>query len=182
MEQFNELQLVKRRFFAMRNGVIADTLRKAGSPYKIIFGLNLPQISDIAMETGKNETLARRLWANDSTRESMLMAPMIMPTEAMSMPESERWVEESPAVETTDILCHRLLRNLPYAYDLAKRLMADEMCDMKHYAAMRILWHFLSSNQEEILSMARDEYKRNNPMTIGCARQIIDEIEFLNEG
>ena len=35
----NEMQIVKRHFFAMRNGIIADTLRRAGSPYHIIFGL-----------------------------------------------------------------------------------------------------------------------------------------------
>ena len=48
---FNEMQTVKRHFFALRNGVIADALRRAGSPFRIIFGLNLPQIAEIAMKT-----------------------------------------------------------------------------------------------------------------------------------
>ena len=58
---FNDMQTVKRAFFAMRNGVIADTLRRAGSPFKIIFGLNLPQISEIAARTPHTAGLAERL-------------------------------------------------------------------------------------------------------------------------
>ena len=76
---FNEMQTVKRHFFAMRNGIIADTLRRAGSPFKIIFGLNLPQLMDIAESTPHSAELATRLWNNSSTRESMLLAPMIYP-------------------------------------------------------------------------------------------------------
>ena len=30
MPEYNRMQIIKRRFFAMRNGIIADTLRKAG--------------------------------------------------------------------------------------------------------------------------------------------------------
>ena len=48
--QYNQMQIIKRRFFAMRNGIIADTLRKAGLDYRMIFGLNLPQITDIAAD------------------------------------------------------------------------------------------------------------------------------------
>ena len=56
MSDFNPLQNIKRRFFALRNGVIADTLRRAGSPFKIIFGLNLPQLAEIAAELGYSES------------------------------------------------------------------------------------------------------------------------------
>ena len=52
-QHYGPMQTVKRRFFAMRNGVIADVLRKGGSPFRTIFGLNLPQIAEIAADTGK---------------------------------------------------------------------------------------------------------------------------------
>ena len=60
--QYNQMQIIKRRFFAMRNGIIADTLRKAGLDYRMIFGLNLPQITDIARwppSSGPTHALAR---------------------------------------------------------------------------------------------------------------------------
>lgn len=62
MSDFSRLQHVKRRFFAMRNGVIADTYRRAGSPFRIIFGLNLPQITEIAAEFAPDSELAAELW------------------------------------------------------------------------------------------------------------------------
>ena len=84
MDKFNDLQIIKRRFFAMRNGIIADTIRKSGAPYRMIFGLNLPQIDEISRETGKNKELAEKLHADTSTRESQLLAPMLMPEEEMT--------------------------------------------------------------------------------------------------
>ena len=42
------LQQIKSRFMAMRNGIVADALRKGGMPHKVIFGLNVPQLSEIA--------------------------------------------------------------------------------------------------------------------------------------
>ena len=88
MTQFNDMQSVKRQFFAYRNGIIADTMRKAGSPFKIIFGLNIPQIKQIASEIGKNKALAAKLWNNTTTRESMLLAPMIYPADELDIAEA----------------------------------------------------------------------------------------------
>ena len=43
-----ELKDIKQQFFTYRNGMLADRLREAGDCHKVIFGLNLPQIVDIA--------------------------------------------------------------------------------------------------------------------------------------
>lgn len=37
------LGAIRRQFFALRNGLIADTLRKGGMEQKYIFGLQLPR-------------------------------------------------------------------------------------------------------------------------------------------
>ena len=36
---FGDMQNVKRRMFALRNGVVAEALRRGGCPYRIVFGL-----------------------------------------------------------------------------------------------------------------------------------------------
>ena len=108
MTQFNEMQTVKRRFFAMRNGAVADNMRRHVANYRIIFGLNLPQIVEIANETPANATLAETLWKNQSTRESMLIAPMIYPRDEFGFDVACRWVSEVPTAEVGDVLCHRL--------------------------------------------------------------------------
>ena len=67
---FNIMQQVKRSLFAMRNGVVADSLRKAGCPHRIVFGVNLPQLNEIAAKYGPSEELAEALWADTALRES----------------------------------------------------------------------------------------------------------------
>lgn len=178
MDNFNKLQLIKRRMFALRNGVIADTLRRGGSPFRIIFGLNMPQLAEMALEFGPDEEMARTLWANVSTRESMLLAPMLLTPEALSHSEVLEWVEQSPSAEIIDGLCHKLLRRRPDAFELACELVDSEK-DVCRYAAMRLLWHQLSAHPSEVEAIAHKEVERNCPLTIAPARQIIDELEFL---
>ena len=91
MTTFNEMQTVKRHFFALRNGIVADTYRKAGSNFRIIFGLNLPQIVEIAKQTPRSTALADALWHNTTTRESMLLAPMIYPREEFTQELARQW-------------------------------------------------------------------------------------------
>ena len=82
---FGDMQNVKRRMFALRNGVVAEALRRGGCPYRIVFGLTLPQLDEVASVTPHTVTLAQMLWDNDSTRESRLLAPMICPREGMTV-------------------------------------------------------------------------------------------------
>lgn len=103
------MQTIKRRFFALRNGVVADTMRRAGAPYRVVFGLTLPQVAEIASQHGKDADMARRLWRDRSTRESLLLAPMLMPAEALSPEEAMDWVSTAVSTEVLDVLCLKLL-------------------------------------------------------------------------
>ena len=180
MERFNDMQQIKRHFFAMRNGVIADVLRKAGSPFRIIFGLTLPQITDVARMTGENAELSRRLWDNKTTRCSMLLAPMIMPTAEIGEEEALRWIAESPSTEVTDVLCLRLLKRLPAAVGMVGRLACGD--DKARYTAMRLAMNLVREQGvplDEWEGMAVAEEKRGEVMTRGVALQISDEIDFI---
>lgn len=179
--EFNTMQQIKRRFFAMRNGLIADTLRRGGSPFKIIFGLNIPQIAEIADEFGKDILLARRLWKNNTTRESMLIAPMMMPADLLTKADAIKMVGESPSAEITDSLCHKLLRHLPFSLELASDLANDTDNDMARYAAMRLLWHHIQSAPDIAEQLAHKELSTGCSMTRQPAAQILDEIEFMKE-
>ncbi|MDE6157359.1 MAG: DNA alkylation repair protein [Muribaculaceae bacterium] len=150
---YSPMQTVKRRFFAMRNGIIADTLRKAGSPFSIIFGLNLPQIADIAEMTGKDTTLAEQLWSNNTTRESMLLAPMIVEAESFTYDDARRWVLSVPALEVADILCHRLLRHLPFAWELAEDLCGSD-APLAGYTALRLAFNLVATNPDRAIAIA----------------------------
>ena len=144
---YSEMQLIKRRFFAMRNGVIADALRKGSIDYPIIFGLNIPQIAEIADEQDARPELAEQLWADVRTRESRLMAPMVYPVAMLSRDDAERWLTSARNVETADILCHRLLRHHPDAVDIALAY-GDNPDAITRYTARRLMLNLLAVSSE----------------------------------
>lgn len=175
---FNDMQTVKRRFFAMRNGVIADTLRRAGSLFSIIFGLNLPQIAEIAAETPRSRELAERLWANDTTRESMLIAPMLVDVDNFTIDDARRWIVSIKATEIADVLCLKLLRRTPYAFDLADSLkLSNER--LVRYTGLRLAMNLVASDPRRALDYAHDaESSESDPANLFLLRQIIDEAQY----
>ncbi|MDE6654678.1 MAG: DNA alkylation repair protein [Muribaculaceae bacterium] len=172
-EGFNEMQTVKRRMYAMRNGVIADALRKGGSPFRVIFGLNLPQLVEIAESIGKDADMARQLWTNTATRESMLLAPMLMPVEEMGIEEAAEWGRQVPAPEVADILCHRLLRHLPYALELSETLMADAS-PLAHYTGVRLMLNIAHKHPEEARRVGEREIALALPLTRQLATWLLE--------
>ena len=65
---------LRKEMYALRNGIIADTLRKDGQPYNVIFGLQIPQLAQIARTIGYDNGLADQLWSATETRECRLLA------------------------------------------------------------------------------------------------------------
>lgn len=174
------MQKIKRRFFAHRNGVVADAMRRAGAPYRVVFGLTLPQVAEIAAEHGPDAAMARELWRNVSTRESVLLAPMLMPRDAITRAEALEWVAGAPTAEAVDVLCLKLLKHLPFADQLASAL-EDADGDMMRYAALRLRFNLLPCGIDEAAKLARRELERGGRVTVPVARQLLEEVEFLRE-
>lgn len=108
---------IKQWFFTFRDGLTADVLRRGGVPHKTIFGLQLPQISELAkryadLPASECLELAERLWADDDVRESRLLACYLFPKELIT-PERAAVLESSVRDrEELDLLRFRLLRYL----------------------------------------------------------------------
>ncbi|MDE6018776.1 MAG: DNA alkylation repair protein [Muribaculaceae bacterium] len=134
MERSNQtdiLAAIRKEFFALRNGMIADTLRKGGLEQKYIFGLQLPQIKDLALrfapENDENASeLARSLWSDKECREARILACHLMPPTLMTKEEALNWAGDSTSREESDILAFRLLRHLPFAEKIAEELEASD--------------------------------------------------------
>lgn len=118
----------KHLFMTFRNGIVADTLRNAGMPYRIIFGLQLPQIAETArilrgkLNPEETAILASELWDDRTVRESRLLACYLFPGETLSLDNARRLAADVQTNEEADVLCFRLLRHLPFASDLAQSL------------------------------------------------------------
>lgn len=113
---------VNAKFFAFRNGVVARNFHEAGAPYPRIFGLQLPQIGEIARETGYDDLLGRELWSDRDCRESRLLACYLLNPETLQADEALSLARDVQTREEADVLAWRLLRKLPFARQLATRL------------------------------------------------------------
>ncbi len=196
LPEFNAMQRVKRRFFAMRNGDLAQQMADRGARYRINFGLNMPQISDIARdflaggcereslpETFDMADFARRLRDNRSTRESMLIAPMLFPVEDLTQEEALEWAKSVATPEIADVLCLKLLRNFRDAPGLMTLLMNEDDA-LSRYVGLRLGLNLLQSNKvaiDSLLHAVEMEESRGVALTASVCRQLRDEISFMTE-
>lgn len=185
MEFKEQIRQIKSDFFSLRNGEIADTLRKAGNPYKIIFGLQMPQLEQIAAKSGKSVELAEWMWANDSTRESKMFATMVYPIEEFDLAKAEEWALEAETFELIDIFCFRLVRYINGSEELVHKYMESAEEKMRYFAyrlAMNLLILRKISNTDDLYSAAKKEVDSSQTMALKrIANQIVQEVEFMLE-
>lgn len=190
--QFNLMQTVKRRLFAMRNGALAAQMRSGGLNYRINFGLNIPQVKEIAtdiinMGLDRHELLglANALWENENTRESRLTAPMIYPPEEMTAHLAAEWLRQAQTIEIADHLCHSLLRKLPFAGNLANEVLSDKTAsDINRYTALRLTLNLMmlhKTTAAHAREVALAEQQRQCRLTAAIAARIIEEADFMTE-
>lgn len=176
----NKMQQLKRRLFAMRNGVIADALRHNGYPYRILFGLNLPQIKEIAADFKPDPELAAALRADTGCRESQMLAPMLLTPADVTVTEAVEWLAELKATEASDILCHSLLRHHPQASEIVDAALATDS-EMARYGAVRLMWNIFRTDIPRYKALAETEARRGGTAAAIIARNLVEEIEFLQE-
>lgn len=119
------MKTIKHGFMTYRNGIVADALRKSGQPYSIIFGLQLPQLSEIARGLEPSVELASALWADRNVRESRLLAAWIYPVEKLTLEHAVAMAKDVRTREEADLLAFRLLRRHPDAASIATTLLAS---------------------------------------------------------
>lgn len=152
MDTDNKLEIlrgIRKEFFAFRNGIVADTLRKAGDPHTMIMGCLLVDISGIATRFGETigedeqrAAIASELWSDTNSRECRLAAPMLYPTDMMTLELAVKWCEAVETVEVADNLCHKLMRKIPDADTLFRQLIAQDKPLVK-YTGYRLLLNLL---------------------------------------
>lgn len=168
-----ELRDIKFRFFTLRNGLLADMLRKQMvSTHKLIFGLNLPQIKEIAKDA--DPKFAHELWAEKDCRESRLLAPMLMEPTA----EALEMLKEMQTPEEADVACHSLLRRCPGATEAAMEAAGSDE-PMTRYAGLRLLMNLMPGAAQTAACIV--ENIPFHPMTDGVVRQLRQELEYVDD-
>lgn len=124
-----ELQEIKQYLFARRNGIAADALRKGGSGFATIFGVDVPSIKALAAEIGFDSDLAARLWADCKVRESHLLAPWIIDPASASVDLCMQMAASTIDREDAQMLAFRLLKRHPDANEILNRLNKEATSD-----------------------------------------------------
>jgi len=105
---------IKKELRACMNGILSARMREAGMPYRLIFGVELPRLRNIANEFPCNANLANHLW-NQNIRETKLLAIMLMPPEEFTTQISETWAETMVTAEEAQVLAMALLSKTNHA-------------------------------------------------------------------
>lgn len=130
------LQAIKAELRSAMNGIASRTIRESGMGYRLVFGVELPRLREIALEFRSDGTpeadaaalrLAIALWKED-IRECKLLAVLICPPRLFDRDLADIWLAALPPeqAEVAQLLAMELLCRVPEAADLAFRQMADE--------------------------------------------------------
>lgn len=130
---------IKHLFFTYRNGAVADTLRRYGIPHKVIFGLEIPRLAEIARGLEASEELADRLWADNEVRESRLLATYLYSPATTSEDKVIKLASEVRTQEEADMLAFRLLKRMANAEQILNKLKSIPECSKTAEALQRHL-------------------------------------------
>ncbi len=155
------IKSIKNEFRLGMNGVISTSMRNKGMDYKIIFGLSLPQLRNIAEKYSFNKEVAEILWKED-IRESKLLATMIYPYEEMNIEVAKLWINDIRFTEVADISTMFLFSKFSYADKLIIDNINSED-DNKKYFAMRLFIRLVINKTEinsNIITMVKEAANR----------------------
>ena len=113
-----KLQLIKRDFRSLMNGTAAASLREKGLHYRLIFGVEWPQLMRLSAKIGKDHDLAQALWKED-IRECRLLAGLIQPVETFSLELADVWIETMHYREEAQYTVLSLFQHLPHVSEAA---------------------------------------------------------------
>ena len=116
---------IKQRFRQLMNGVTTRSMRDKGIDYHLNWGASIPDLQKMAVEYGKDYSLAIELW-KENIRECKILATMIMPPEEMAVEIVELWMEQTPSLEVAEQAAYNLYQHLDEASVLAFQWIASD--------------------------------------------------------
>lgn len=147
---------IKSQLRLFMNGVLSQSLREKGLKYRLIFGVELPRLREIAAGYEPNHELAQALWKED-IRECKILAAYLQPTETFYPEIADIWMEQIHNSELADYVCMALFRRLPYASQKAFEWMASNE-RMTIYTGFRLMGHLFAILGTEMNERSRHEF------------------------
>lgn len=115
---------IRRSFRTRMSGPTSQSMREKGLDYHVNWGIALPHLMEMAKDYQPDMHVAIELW-KDRVRESKIMALLLMPKEEFSADLAMLWTETLLTPEMAEMAAMLLYQHMPYAPQLAYRLMAS---------------------------------------------------------
>jgi len=139
------------QIFAYKNGVTVDLMKDRGIKYKINWGDSIVSLRMIAKQYEKNHLLALKLW-NKGWRETMILATLIEPYDALTEQQMDYWTR---SFETGEI-AEQAVANL-FVYSKFAFVKSLEYCCGKkpyvRYTGLLLLGRLAMVDKEAIDDM-----------------------------
>ena len=109
---------------------------------------------------------------NDTTRESLLLAPMIYPIEDLTLQDAIAMAFKTKTYETADTLSHALLRHFNNAKELCSELIHSDNI-MAKYTGLRLFLNLQLPLTDEVVSICNSEIENDSSLKY-ISRQVLD--------
>lgn len=156
MQTSETIRQIKAQLRLFMNGVLSQSLREKGLKYRLIFGVELPRLKEIAAGYEQNHELAQALWKED-IRECKILAAYLQPTDTFDSELADFWMESIHNTELADYLCMGLFRRLPYASQKAFQWIASEN-RIEIYTGFRLMSHLFATLGTEMNERSRNQF------------------------
>lgn len=130
------IRTIKAELRAAMNGIASRAIRESGMDYKLVYGVELPRLRQLAAEVQQEHLthsadfmrrLATALW-QEPIRECKMLAIMLFPIDEFDRERADLWAESLSCeqAELAQLLSMDILCRAPYAVDVAFEWMAAE--------------------------------------------------------
>ena len=89
------------------------------------YGVSIPNLRNMAKETGKDHALAQQLWAS-GIHEARILASMVDDPKMVTEEQMESWVKEFDSWDVCDQCCMNLFEKTGFAYQKAKEWSSND--------------------------------------------------------
>lgn len=123
----NDIDQIKAELRSSMNGVAAKAIRGSGMGYRLVYGVELPRLREIAAGFTPDRHLALALWQED-IREYKILAIMLFPVDEFDNDLANIWVESlrPEQSELAGLLVMDILAKKEFAAEQAFLWMADD--------------------------------------------------------
>ena len=109
---------ILKKFKSLSNPKNVEEMKRFGIRGKVIYGVSIPNLRNMAKELGKDHELALKLWKSE-IHEARLLAGFIDDLKKVSEEQMEEWVKDFDSWDICDQVCSNLFDKTEFAWKKA---------------------------------------------------------------